>query len=309
MGDRFVQPNRRSKCIHFLKTASALPVPPLGQTAPGPIYPGLPRAGISPVAPGHATMTGIQQRPIGLDKPQDTRAAAMPGMPGHAATYVIDQQGALDPRGLTVDGNNAASLVKFRKLASSVAQLADRDLEAAKAADIRRVKAALEARRTALAVSPAGSLGKVAPLVPQDTRGLADSVADTGTVGSLSPEEWPFRMEGKDPGARSAAQVENLRPKAEASTNNTDMLKDLGNSPGGAAAAMIQEELRVGRSLSALAGPGSVARQLASQYFWRKEVVQGVIFSVMGMQARTLWCSREQKWFLFTATRQVGLFH
>ena len=66
-------------------------------------------------------MTGIQQRPIGLDKPKDTRAAAMPGMPGHAATKVIDQQGALDPRGLTVDGNNAASLVKFPKLASSVA--------------------------------------------------------------------------------------------------------------------------------------------------------------------------------------------
>ncbi len=140
--------------VAFSKSATALPTPPLGQTAPGPIYPGLPRAGISPVAPGHTTMTGIPQRPIGLDKPQDTRAAAMPGMPGHAATNVIDQQGALDPRGMTVDGNNSASVIKFPKLASSVAQVADRDFEAAKAVDIRRAKAALAARQTALAVSP-----------------------------------------------------------------------------------------------------------------------------------------------------------
>lgn len=46
--------------VAFSKSATALPTAPLGQTAPGPIYSGLPRAGISPVAPGHATMTGIQ---------------------------------------------------------------------------------------------------------------------------------------------------------------------------------------------------------------------------------------------------------
>jgi len=40
-------------------------------------------------------------------------AAAMPGTPGHAATNVIDQHGGLDPRGLTVDGNNAAGVRKF----------------------------------------------------------------------------------------------------------------------------------------------------------------------------------------------------
>lgn len=156
----------------FSKTASAMPVPPLGQTAPGPIYPGLPRAGISPVAPGHATMTGIQQRPIGLDKPQDTRAAAIPGMPGHAATNVIDQQGALDPRGLTVDGNNAASLVKFPKLASSVAQVVDQVAEAPNAADDRRLKFALEAKQAAMA-GKVGTVGTPGPLGPGDLPGTA----------------------------------------------------------------------------------------------------------------------------------------
>jgi len=72
-----------------------------------------PTGGASPVAPGHPTMTGVAQRPIGLDRPQDTRAAALPGVPGHAATNVIDQQGGLDPRGLTVDGNNAAGIKKL----------------------------------------------------------------------------------------------------------------------------------------------------------------------------------------------------
>lgn len=177
-------PVRRAKStleMHsILKTASALPVPPLGQTAPGPIYPGLPRAGISPVAPGHATMTGIQQRPIGLDKPQDTRAAAMPGMPGHAATNVIDQQGALDPRGITVDGNNAASAIKFPKLASSVAQLASQTLEAARAADVRRLKSALSARqsRELGPTSPVGPPGTPGPAGPRDLPGPAHPGAE-----------------------------------------------------------------------------------------------------------------------------------
>ena len=43
----------------------------------------------------------------------------MPGTPGHAATNVIDQQGGLDPRGLTVDGNNAAGVRKGFKLAEA----------------------------------------------------------------------------------------------------------------------------------------------------------------------------------------------
>ena len=54
---------------------------------------------------------GIPQ--TGLDQPgMDTSAAALPGTPGHAATNVIDQRGGLDPRGLTVDGNNAAGVRK-----------------------------------------------------------------------------------------------------------------------------------------------------------------------------------------------------
>lgn len=70
-------------------------------------------AGTAPAVPGHQTLTGIPQRPIGLDQPRDTRAAALPGTPGHAATNVIDQQGALDPRGMTIDGNNAAGVKKL----------------------------------------------------------------------------------------------------------------------------------------------------------------------------------------------------
>ena len=65
-------------------------------------------------------MTGVQQKPIGLDRPQDTRAAAIPGTPGHAATNVIDQYGALDPRGLTVDGNNSAAVTKIPKMAAAL---------------------------------------------------------------------------------------------------------------------------------------------------------------------------------------------
>jgi len=54
-------------------------------------------------------MAGQGMLQNGLDaQPTNTTAAAMPGTPGHAATNVIDQQGGLDPRGLTVDGNNAA---------------------------------------------------------------------------------------------------------------------------------------------------------------------------------------------------------
>lgn len=40
------------------------------------------------------------------------KAMALPGTPGHAATNVIDQLGALDASGRTVDGNNAAGIRK-----------------------------------------------------------------------------------------------------------------------------------------------------------------------------------------------------
>lgn len=152
------------------KKSAALPLQAPVPNAQAPIYPGLPRAGVPQVAPGHATMTGVQQRPIGLDKPQDTQAAAMPGMPGHAASNVIDQQGALDPRGLTVDGNNAASAIKFPKLAYSVAQIASQTLEAARAADVRRLKSALAAKQAAMA----GEVGPPVPLGPHDLPGPAD---------------------------------------------------------------------------------------------------------------------------------------
>lgn len=61
---------------------------------------------------------GIGLPQNGLDRPQDTSAAAMPGTPGHAATNVIDQRGGLDPRGLTLDGNNAAGVPKGFKVAN-----------------------------------------------------------------------------------------------------------------------------------------------------------------------------------------------
>jgi hypothetical protein len=89
-------------------------------------------------------------------------------MPGHAATNVIDQQGALDPRGPTVDGNNAASLLKFPK----VAQLAGRVVEAPKAADDRRMKLALEAKQAAMA-GKVGPVGTPGPLGPRDLPGPA----------------------------------------------------------------------------------------------------------------------------------------
>ena len=49
----------------------------------------------------------------GLDAAGSPFAATLPGRPGHAAVNVIDQQGALDPTGRTVDGNNAAGVRKM----------------------------------------------------------------------------------------------------------------------------------------------------------------------------------------------------
>lgn len=83
-------------------------------SAAGAADPGsVPQSGMPAAAPGHQTLTGVAQRPLGLDRPMDTRATALPGTPGHAATNVIDQRGGLDPRGMTVDGNNAAGIKKL----------------------------------------------------------------------------------------------------------------------------------------------------------------------------------------------------
>lgn len=79
--------------------------------------------GAQPIMQAQAQMQGFMQKKpqmagqiglpgTGLDGPIDTRATPMPGTPGHAATNVIDQRGGLDPRGLTVDGNNAAGEAK-----------------------------------------------------------------------------------------------------------------------------------------------------------------------------------------------------
>lgn len=118
------------------------PAPSSTTPAPGarPVSPGaMPQA-----APGHATLTGIQQRPLGLDRPCDTRAAAVPGLAGSAATNVIDQQGGLDPRGLKVDGNNAAGISKLApgmtmKMASPFSDLHERFHQEVDAAEWRRL--------------------------------------------------------------------------------------------------------------------------------------------------------------------------
>lgn len=94
----------------FMKGPATAPQP-----SPVAMPPAQPTVGASPIAPGHPTMTGVPQRAIGLDSPVDTSATPLPGAPGHAATNVIDQQGGLDPKGLTVDGNNAAGIKKFGK--------------------------------------------------------------------------------------------------------------------------------------------------------------------------------------------------
>lgn len=65
---------------------------------------------------GQQTMTGVPQRPIGLDQPHDSRATAMPGLPGSPASNVIDQVGGLDPQGLVVDGNHGMGVQKFARL-------------------------------------------------------------------------------------------------------------------------------------------------------------------------------------------------
>lgn len=91
------------------------------QTKQATQLPGLPAVpGTPPVVSNRIAGFPIQSAPVvgggpaptGLDGPNDTRAAALPGTPGHSATNVIDQRGGLDPRHQTVDGNNAAGVQK-----------------------------------------------------------------------------------------------------------------------------------------------------------------------------------------------------
>lgn len=77
------------------------------------------QAAMQSFLPGQPLQAGQGVRPTGLDGPSDTRAEALPGTPGHAATNVIDRQGGLDPRGMTVDGNNAAGVPKGFKMGSA----------------------------------------------------------------------------------------------------------------------------------------------------------------------------------------------
>ena len=72
------------------------------------------------LVPGTRPGTGRQPRApgtnlpaTGLDAVGSPFAATLPGRAGHASVNVIDQQGALDPTGRTVDGNNAAGVRKL----------------------------------------------------------------------------------------------------------------------------------------------------------------------------------------------------
>ena len=78
---------------------------------------------MSQMSGGNPMQAGSGVMPTGLDVPgMDTTAANMPGTPGHAATNVIDNQGGLDPRGITIDGNNAAGVPKGFKMAEWLAE-------------------------------------------------------------------------------------------------------------------------------------------------------------------------------------------
>lgn len=93
---------------------------PVLPTAPAVQAPAMPAPTMMPSQSGGTPGIGAATRSMvpgagaaNLAQPQDNRAAALPGTPGHAATNVIDQRGPLDPQGLTVDGNNAAGIKKL----------------------------------------------------------------------------------------------------------------------------------------------------------------------------------------------------
>ena len=109
----FLEPRLREILVKQAFAATAAPVAPQGSQAAN-LQDA--QAAMQSFLPQKPLMAGQGPMQTGLDGPSDTRAAAMPGTPGHAATNVIDQQGGLDPRGMTVDGNNAAGVPKGFKM-------------------------------------------------------------------------------------------------------------------------------------------------------------------------------------------------
>lgn len=110
---------------------SSPPGAPVTQPQPqSPMQPGMPvqqeQTANVPLAQAQQQMQQFMKQPMpvagqgpgqtGLDAAQPVGAANMPGTPGHAATNVIDRQGGLDPKGVTVDGNNAAGVPKGFKM-------------------------------------------------------------------------------------------------------------------------------------------------------------------------------------------------
>lgn len=142
----------------------------------------------------HVAGSGVPQ--TGLDQPgKDTRAAALPGSPGHSAINVIDQRGALDPRGLTVDGNNAAGLKKAQvgsQWANKLEAMAARRHEGgSKAARVRKFEQEL---MRALGQLP----GEKTAAEMGDPGAVSTAVADTaGRAGSLLMM-FPWLVQGGD---------------------------------------------------------------------------------------------------------------
>jgi hypothetical protein len=97
--------------------------PPQAALAPQPLRPAVspPLAAAPPTPPvPPVPPTPMPLRPIAMGmfsggpgrKPMPRKTPALPGTPGHMATNVIDGKGGLDPRGLTIDGNNASGISK-----------------------------------------------------------------------------------------------------------------------------------------------------------------------------------------------------
>lgn len=153
---------------------------------------------LAPTGPGMtpmpSTVPGGPQLPTtplgtGLDAgPATTQAAALPGVPGHAATNTIDRLGGLDPRGVTVDGNNAAGIAKGAEV--KIAYMVTLGTE----------KRAMRALGSALArmfskapaASPTASPLAIRQLLPRDT---------------AAPRPNTFAQQARTPPAADARQV------------------------------------------------------------------------------------------------------
>ena len=104
-------------------------------------------------------MAGMIGQPgPGLDGPSNTKATAMPGSPGHAATNIIDQKGGLDPMGMTVDGNNAAGVSKAAYKTAATRKILDPVVTSPRAAEIKAAVRKLRLK-TASAQGPKGPCG------------------------------------------------------------------------------------------------------------------------------------------------------